>query len=152
MSILLTLRSFLVFFLMGIFFLHQLDLIMSFCTTSISSSSLILWIVLRWFIMSHILTQLCDSWTYLDGTMHKLLIVEVGIDWIKASCSLGLTLIYLFIQEFWTSWCLFVFDIFLYFISSNNISVASGMTSTLGLGFGVALTLRITFVRTVWPR
>ena len=152
MSVLLTLRGFLVFFLMGIFFLHQLDLIMSFCTTSISSSSLILWIVLRWFIMSHILTQLCDSWTYLDGTMHKLLIVEVGIDWIKASCSLGLTLIYLFIQEFWTSWCLFVFDIFLYFISSNNISVASGMTSTLGLGFGVALTLRITFVRTVWPR
>jgi hypothetical protein len=76
---------------------------MSLGTASISSSSLILRIVFRWFVVFHVLAKLCDSWAYLDGTMHKPIVIEVRIiDWIKSS-SLCLTLINLIIEKLWTS-------------------------------------------------
>ena len=87
MSILLTL-GLLGFIVMRVFFFHQLNLIMCFGTASISSSSLVLRIVLWWFVVFHILAELCDSRANLNGTMHKPLVVEVRIDWIKLSLSL----------------------------------------------------------------
>lgn len=74
------------FIVMWFFIFHQLNLIMSLGTASISSSSLILRIVFRWFVVFYVLAELCDSWAYLNGTMHKPIVVEVRIiDWIKSS-------------------------------------------------------------------
>jgi hypothetical protein len=93
---------------MRMLFFHELDLIMCFSTTSISSSPLILRIVFRWFVMTNILTKFCDSWANLYGTMHKLLIVEVRIDRTKMISSLSLTQIDLIIQKLRTSTGLFI--------------------------------------------